>query len=114
MPASTETGSAFSETSNNEKILFTSESVGEGHPGKEKAKKKLTEQKFYALSDKLQHVNYQHAWGWEKKFSHKMLQLQPRVESLLPQPVISCYRLQKYAALLSFRRSYFRQLRCAY
>jgi len=34
MPASTETGSAFSETSNNEKILFTSESVGEGHPDK--------------------------------------------------------------------------------
>ena len=34
MPASTETGSAFTETnSNNEKILFTSESVGEGHPG---------------------------------------------------------------------------------
>jgi len=32
---STETGSAFSETnSNNEKILFTSESVGEGHPDK--------------------------------------------------------------------------------
>jgi len=34
MPASTETGNAFSETSNNEKILFTSESVGEGHPDK--------------------------------------------------------------------------------
>jgi len=34
MPASTETGSAFSETSSNEKILFTSESVGEGHPDK--------------------------------------------------------------------------------
>ena len=33
MPASTDTGNAFSETSNNEKILFTSESVGEGHPG---------------------------------------------------------------------------------
>merc|ERR1712002_812251 len=34
MPASTETGVAFSETSSNEKILFTSESVGEGHPDK--------------------------------------------------------------------------------
>jgi len=34
MPASTETGNAFSETSNNENILFTSESVGEGHPDK--------------------------------------------------------------------------------
>jgi len=34
MPASTETGSAFSETSNNAKVLFTSESVGEGHPDK--------------------------------------------------------------------------------
>jgi len=35
MPSSTETGSAFSETSNNnERILFTSESVGEGHPDK--------------------------------------------------------------------------------
>eukprot|EP00092_Neocalanus_flemingeri_P033373 GFUD01036288.1.p1 GENE.GFUD01036288.1~~GFUD01036288.1.p1 ORF type:complete len:396 (-),score=104.75 GFUD01036288.1:990-2177(-) len=32
MPA--ETGGAFTETSNNEKILFTSESVGEGHPDK--------------------------------------------------------------------------------
>jgi len=30
----TETGNVFSETSNNEKILFTSESVGEGHPDK--------------------------------------------------------------------------------
>merc|ERR1711872_747506 len=34
MPASTETGSAFSETGNNAKVLFTSESVGEGHPDK--------------------------------------------------------------------------------
>merc|ERR1712055_655925 len=34
MPASTETGVAFTETSSNEKILFTSESVGEGHPDK--------------------------------------------------------------------------------
>jgi len=34
MPASTETGSAFSETGSNAKILFTSESVGEGHPDK--------------------------------------------------------------------------------
>ena len=34
MPSSTDTGSAFSETQNNERILFTSESVGEGHPGK--------------------------------------------------------------------------------
>merc|ERR1719220_822775 len=32
--ASTETGSAFSETGSNAKILFTSESVGEGHPDK--------------------------------------------------------------------------------
>jgi len=31
---SADTGSAFSETSNNERILFTSESVGEGHPDK--------------------------------------------------------------------------------
>lgn len=30
---SADTGSAFSEGSNNERILFTSESVGEGHPG---------------------------------------------------------------------------------
>jgi len=34
MPASKDTGAAFTETSNNEKILFTSESVGEGHPDK--------------------------------------------------------------------------------
>jgi len=34
MPATTDSGNAFSETSNNEKILFTSESVGEGHPDK--------------------------------------------------------------------------------
>ena len=35
MPAQSDTGSFFSETSNqNERILFTSESVGEGHPGK--------------------------------------------------------------------------------
>jgi len=35
MPASKETGSAFTETSSdNERILFTSESVGEGHPDK--------------------------------------------------------------------------------
>ena len=35
MPTQTDTGSFFSETSNqNERILFTSESVGEGHPGK--------------------------------------------------------------------------------
>ena len=34
MPSSTDTGSAFSETQNNERILFTSESVGEGHPGR--------------------------------------------------------------------------------
>jgi len=33
MPAA-DTGSAFSETANNERILFTSESVGEGHPDK--------------------------------------------------------------------------------
>ena len=34
MPTQTDTGSFFSETSNqNERILFTSESVGEGHPG---------------------------------------------------------------------------------
>merc|ERR1712045_693857 len=31
---SADTGSAFSETANNERILFTSESVGEGHPDK--------------------------------------------------------------------------------
>merc|ERR1712018_535955 len=31
---SADTGSAFSETSNNERILYTSESVGEGHPDK--------------------------------------------------------------------------------
>jgi len=35
MPAHSDTGSFFSETSNqNERILFTSESVGEGHPDK--------------------------------------------------------------------------------
>jgi len=35
MPAQSDTGSFFSETSNqNERILFTSESVGEGHPDK--------------------------------------------------------------------------------
>jgi len=34
MPAQTDTGSFFSETSQDEKILFTSESVGEGHPDK--------------------------------------------------------------------------------
>merc|ERR1711910_158922 len=35
MPTQTDTGSFFSETSNqNERILFTSESVGEGHPDK--------------------------------------------------------------------------------
>ena len=34
MPTQSDTGSFFSETSNqNERILFTSESVGEGHPG---------------------------------------------------------------------------------
>ena len=32
--ASGDTGSAFSETVNNERMLFTSESVGEGHPDK--------------------------------------------------------------------------------
>ena len=31
---SADSGTAFSETANNERILFTSESVGEGHPGK--------------------------------------------------------------------------------
>ena len=30
---SADSGTAFSETANNERILFTSESVGEGHPG---------------------------------------------------------------------------------
>jgi len=34
MPASKETGSAFTESSDDERILFTSESVGEGHPDK--------------------------------------------------------------------------------
>ena len=35
MPAQSNTGSFFSETSNeSERILFTSESVGEGHPDK--------------------------------------------------------------------------------
>ena len=30
----TDSGTAFSETANNQRILFTSESVGEGHPDK--------------------------------------------------------------------------------
>ena len=44
MPTQSDTGSFFSETSNqNERILFTSESVGEGHPGNAPALLSLTQ-----------------------------------------------------------------------
>ena len=50
MPASKETGSAFTESSDDERILFTSESVGEGHPGEiEHFESKFQNNKMFAV-----------------------------------------------------------------